>query len=210
MIGVLGGTFDPIHYGHLRIALDAMESLGLSQVRFLPLHQAVHREQPRASAEQRLAMVRLAIAGQVGFVLDDSECQRQGPSYMLDTLRQLRQQLGEPQLALLLGSDAFQGFLAWREPHNVLGLCHLVVLGRPGYRLPETGELGALAARHGVTDAQELRRHPSGKILCQPVTQLEISASDIRQRIAARRSPRYLLPEVVLDLIEREALYRAN
>lgn len=210
MIGVLGGTFDPIHYGHLRIALDAMEALGLEQVRFLPLNQAVHRDQPRAGAEQRLAMARLAIDGQAGFELDNSECRRPGPSYMLDSLRELRRRLGDPRLVLLLGSDAFQGFLAWREPLGVLGLCHLAVLGRPGYRLPETGELGALVAGHGVTDAQELRRYPSGRILLQPVTQLEISASDIRARIAAGRSPRYLLPEAVLGLIERESLYRPD
>ena len=210
MIAILGGTFDPIHYGHLRTALDVMEALGLEQIRFLPLNQAVHREQPLATVEQRLAMVRLAIADQAGFALDETECRRQGPSYMVDTLRSLRNELGGIPLALLLGMDAFKGFLGWREPQAILNLCHLVVMGRPGYPLPTDGELGALVAQYATDNAEELQRHSGGRIYFQPVTQIDISASDIRARTAGNRSPRYLLPDPVIAMIRREELYGLN
>ncbi len=209
MIGILGGTFDPIHFGHLRTALEVMEALALEQMRFLPLNQAVHRAQPEASAAQRLAMVQAAIAGRPGFVADASELERGGASYMLDTLTHLRQRLGASvPLVLLLGADAFNGFLDWREPEQVADLCHLVLMTRPGYALPEAGELGAFIGRRRVDDPELLHHRPGGLILAQPVTQLAISATDIRARVHRGQDAGYLLPDSVLALIGGEGLYR--
>lgn len=208
MIGILGGTFDPIHHGHLRTALDVLEALKLRQVRFLPLKQAVHRDQPQAGAEQRTAMIRAAIAGQPGFVLDETELLRDGPSYMVDTLHSLRRELPDTPLALLLGADAFNGFLNWREPEAISRLCHLILMGRPGYRLPDSGKLGAFVTDRITENSAELEQSSGGRIYYQPVTQLAVSSTDIRKRAGRGASLSYLLPEPVISIIEFQQLYR--
>jgi nicotinate-nucleotide adenylyltransferase len=211
MIGIFGGTFDPIHDGHLRVALDVVEALDLDEVRFLPLQHAVHRAQPVASGEQRLAMLEAALLGEPRFSADDRELRRGGRSYTLDTLRSLRADLGdETSLCLLLGGDAFSEFLSWHEPQMVADLAHLVVMERPGYSLPSDASLQMMVERRGTDLKTELRNAPGGKIWFQPVTQLDISATDIRSRIAHGRSPRYLLPDPVLSLIEDHGLYQAS
>jgi nicotinate-nucleotide adenylyltransferase len=211
MIGIFGGTFDPIHDGHLRVALDVVEALDLDEVRFLPLQHAVHRAQPVASGEQRLAMLEAALLGEPRFSADDRELRRGGRSYTLDTLRSLRADLGdETSLCLLLGGDAFSEFLSWHEPQMVADLAHLVVMERPGYSLPSDASLQMMVERRGTDLKTELRNAPGGKIWFQPVTQLDISATDIRSRIAHGRSPRYLLPDPVLSLIDDHGLYQAS
>ena len=207
MIGILGGTFDPVHHGHLRIAQDAAEGLGLEQVRLIPLARAVHREQPVATAEQRLEMLRLAVEGHPLFTVDDREIRRGGDSYMVDTLASLREDLPGRSLCLLLGSDAFNGFMGWRDPAGILQLANLAVLQRPGYALPDDPGLRALTEAHR-TPADELSAHASGGIGFVTVTQLDISSSDIRARIAAGNSPAWLLPQPVIDYIEAASLYR--
>ncbi len=133
MIGVLGGTFDPIHFGHLRPALEMRQALGLAEVRFVPLNVAVHRCQPEASGAQRLAMVRAAVGGEPRFRVDARELQRTGRSYSYETLRSLRSEVGDRQpICLLTGSDAFRDFLSWHRPDDILELAHLVVMQRPG------------------------------------------------------------------------------
>lgn len=201
MIGIYGGTFDPVHYGHLRPALEVMEALGLEEIRFLPLRQAVHREQPIATQDQRLAMLRAALAGQPGFVIDETELERDGPSYMVDTLRQLRDRLSGRTLCLLLGGDAFNGFMTWREPDAISSLCHLVVMQRPGHRLPEEPRLRALVQERHSPSAEALAEPGGGRIFFQPVTQLDISATDIRRRAANGQSLRFLLPDSVMRII---------
>lgn len=200
MIGILGGTFDPIHYGHLRTALDVMQSLELEQVRFVPLYRAVHRDQPESPGELRLRMVEAAIQGQPGFVADDRELLRRGDSYMVDTLASLQGDLPGRRLCLLLGMDAFDGFADWRQPEEILGLAHLVVMHRPGRRAPRDVRAKDLLEARCCSDARRLQERNAGLILLQPVTQLEISSSRIRALIAAGRSPRYLLPDGVLEL----------
>jgi nicotinate-nucleotide adenylyltransferase len=210
MIGVIGGTFDPIHFGHLRPALDCLQTLGLDQVRFIPLKVAVHRAQPRAAAERRLAMVQAAVAGSSGLVADGRELGRDGASYSYDTLHSVRLEVGpnEP-ICLLVGADAFNGFLSWHRPADILALAHLVVMQRPGAPDPEDPVLCDWVAERGCDSLAELRRLPGGYILHKRVTQLGISSSQIRALIAAGRSARYLLPDPVLDLIERHGLYRS-
>jgi nicotinate-nucleotide adenylyltransferase len=210
MIGVFGGTFDPIHFGHLRTALDVMQGLGLDEVRFIPLHGAVHRDQPETPAESRLELVRLATRHQPGFVVDEREIARAGDSYTVETLTSLRQELPNSPLCLLMGMDAFKGFLQWHRPDEILRLAHLVIMQRPGEEDPEESAVKALLEARQVNTPDQLRARNYGSIILQPVTQLDISSSNIRSLLAQGRTPRYLLPEVVLALIETEGLYGRN
>lgn len=208
MLGILGGTFDPIHHGHLRTALDVAEAVGLDEVRLIPLRHAVHRDQPETPAALRLAMVQAAIAGEPRFVADDREIRRDAPSYTLHTLDSLRVERGDTEpICVLVGGDAFAEFLTWHRPHDILGLAHLIVMQRPGAEATRDPALRTLVDRHRAASAAELRARPGGRILFQPVTQLDISATDIRARLGAGRSARYLVPDAVLELIRREGLY---
>jgi len=208
MIGILGGTFDPIHYGHLRTALDVMQSLQLEEVRFIPLRNPPHRDQPFTPAEHRLAMVQAAIAEQPGFRVDTRELERKGTTYTIDTLHSLREELGDVPICLLLGTDAFLGLPGWHRPEEILELAHLVVMQRPGETEPHSAPLDKLMEGRHADRADELKAAPGGRILFQTVTQLEISATAIREMVREGDSPRYLLPEPALDIIEREKLYR--
>ncbi len=204
-LGVFGGTFDPVHNGHLRIALDAREALGLNQVRLIPLAQAVHRDQPETPAELRLAMLQASLAGRQDLVADDRELRRTGPSYTIDTLRSLQSDYPEASLCLLLGADAFANFTRWRDPEGIIAAANIAVLERPGQALTFDRGLERLIAARRV-DQLEPRR--SGQILFCPVTQLDIASSDIRRRIAAGRSADFLTPPAVVDFIARRGLYR--
>lgn len=206
-IGLLGGTFDPVHFGHLRGALEAAECLGLDELRLIPSARPPHRGQPRASAEQRLAMVQLATGGVTGLMVDDRELQRDRPSYTVETLESLRSELGDTvTLFMILGWDAFGGLPAWHRWEELLGLCNLVVLQRPDYdpELPEV--LKDLLAARSVSDPGSVSAR-YGHIICLTQTPLAISATHIRQLVAERRSPRFLLPDAVLDYIETHGLY---
>jgi nicotinate-nucleotide adenylyltransferase len=208
MLGILGGTFDPIHHGHLRTALDVAEAVGLDEVRLIPLRHAVHRDQPETPAALRLAMVQAAIAGEPRFVADDREIRRDAPSYTLHTLESLRAERGDTEpICVLVGGDAFAEFLSWHRPHEILGLAHLIVMRRPGAEAIADAALRTFVERHRAASAAELRARPGGRVLFQPVTQLDISATDIRARLGAGRSARYLVPDAVLELIRREGLY---
>ncbi|MES9969290.1 MAG: nicotinate-nucleotide adenylyltransferase [Candidatus Thiodiazotropha sp.] len=210
MIGVFGGTFDPIHFGHLRTALDVMQSVGLDEIRFIPLHGAVHRDQPETPAELRLEMVRLAVHGQAGFVVDEREIQRAGDSFTVETLAGLHEELPQQSLCLLMGMDAFNGFADWHRPDEILRLAHIIVMHRPGEEGPRDSRVKRLLERRQVNTPAQLRAEDSGLILQQAVTQLDISASQIRSLLAQGRTPRFLLPEVVLQLIDNKSLYRVD
>ncbi|MCU7850806.1 MAG: nicotinate-nucleotide adenylyltransferase [Candidatus Thiodiazotropha sp. (ex Monitilora ramsayi)] len=207
MIGVLGGTFDPIHFGHLRTALDVMQAVDLDEVRFIPLHSAVHRDQPETAAELRLQMVTAAIAGQAGFVADDRELCRQGDSYTVDTLVSLHRDFPDHTLCLLLGMDAFNGFATWRQPEKILSLAHLIVMQRPGEKVASDVWIQSLLTTHQCNDAEKMKHEAAGRILIQEVTQLDVSSTKIRSLIAAGHSPRYLLPEGVRQIIDKNSLY---
>ena len=204
-IGVFGGTFDPVHIGHLRIALDAVEALGLDHVRLVPLATAVHREQPATPAALRQEMLEAAVRGRSDLVVDDCELRRDGPSYTVDTLRSLRQHWADRPLCLLLGADAFAGFGDWREPDTILQLANLVVMVRPGHDPARMPAVGGLLRQRAVA---KLDFAATGQVLVWPVTQLDIASSDIRRRVAAGRSIDFLVPEAVARIIAREGLYR--
>lgn len=210
MIGILGGTFDPIHFGHLRTALDVMQATGLREVRFMPLHRAVHRDQPETAGALRLRMVQAAIAQQPGFVADDRELQRQGDSYTVDTLASLHGEFPEQPLCLLLGMDAFDGFAAWHRPEEILRLAHLIVMHRPGQAQPADPRVREMLEARRCAGSDGLGATPAGRIWLQSVTQLDISSTRIRALVTAGASPRYLLPEAVLRIIEAHGLYRGR
>lgn len=206
-IGILGGTFDPIHHGHLRLALELYESLDLEKIHILPCFQPVHRKEPTASPEARLAMVQCAVMQQPELVADDREVKRQNPSYMIDTLLSFRKEMPKTPLCLLLGIDAFLGFPSWHRWRDILNETHLVIAHRPQYHLPRTGIIADLLLDRLQEDTNYIHRNLAGGILMRPITALEISASDIRKQIALGRNPRYLLPDAVYDHIKEHGTY---
>ncbi len=193
-IGIFGGTFDPVHYGHLRIATELAEALGLTELRMLPSAQPPHRDAPEVSAEQRCEMLALALEGDERLRMDDRELRRPGPSYTVDTLRELRAELGdEVPLYLLLGGDAFLSLPDWYHWRELFTLAHIVVAARPGWEA--TAMSAELAAE-------------AEKVIFLPLSRLDISASDIRTRLAKGLSIRYLTPDPVRRYIEEQGLYR--
>lgn len=211
-IGLLGGTFDPIHFGHLRLAQEAADTLSLAQVRFIPAGEPWHRNKPMATPEQRVRMAQLACAGNPRFVVDTREADSRAPGYTVNTLTSLHAELGDAQpLCLLLGADAFLGLARWHRWEALFDLAHIAVAQRPGYALDESSMAPALRqlwqARRAA--AGELANTAAGRIVTFEITPLDISASRIRADIAAGKSPRYLLPQAVLDYIEENHLYQA-
>jgi len=209
-IGLFGGTFDPIHYGHLRTAFELLQALKLAQVRFLPTGNPPHREEPLAASELRLEMVRAAVAGQAGFTVDDREIRRGGVSYSIDTLTELRREYPERSLCLLLGMDAFLGMPTWHRWSEIVQLCHVVVAHRPGWRAPITGPLGEVMVDHGTGSVRDLHTSAAGRIYVRAVTQLEIASTDLRALIMSGQDLRYLVPDAVRDLIARSGCYAAR
>jgi nicotinate-nucleotide adenylyltransferase len=200
-IGIFGGTFDPIHCGHLRTAFELWQELKLAEVRFLPAGNPPHRDQIYANAEERLRMVRAAVADQPGFVVDDREVRREGMSYSVDTLIELRAEYPARSLCLLLGMDAFLGLPHWHRWRELLTLAHIVVAHRPGWKAPERGPLGELLVDHGTGTARDLHERPAGRVYVRAVTQLEISSTELRALLAAGRDPHYLVPDQVRQII---------
>lgn len=206
-IGILGGTFDPIHFGHLRAAFELNELLDLESVLFVPAADPPHRGRPLADAVTRLAMVRAAIEDQPGFIADDRELRRAGPSYTVLTLEELRLAHGARPLVLMLGMDAFLGLATWHRWRELLDLAHLAVAHRPGAWPPVEGELGELLSARRVFRAAELANAPAGRIFVHPGTQLDISSTDLRDALRAGKDPRYLMPEPVRRMIIAKGIY---
>jgi len=209
-IGVFGGTFDPIHYGHLRTAHELLQALRLDEVRFLPCGLPPHREPAVASGEQRLAMVRAATSGERRFMVDDRELRRDGPSYSVDTLLALRAEYPHRSLCLMVGMDAYLGLPKWYQWRQILQLAHLVVAHRPGWVAPDTGPLGELLADRGTENVDDLHQSRAGRIFIHAVTQLEISSSALRKMVLVGADPRYLMPDAVRDVIVETGCYSAD
>jgi nicotinate-nucleotide adenylyltransferase len=207
-IGIFGGTFDPIHFGHLRTAFELLQALRLSEMRFMPAGNPPHREVTVASAEQRLAMVQAATQGQPAFTVDDREIRREGLSYSVDTMRTLRADFPDRSLCLIVGMDAFLGLPKWHQWRELLELAHLVVAHRPGWRAPSMGPLGELLVDRGTGRIGDLHESRAGCIYIHAVTQLEISSTELRKMIAAGKDPRYLMPDAVRAIIEETGCYK--
>ncbi len=214
-IGILGGTFDPIHNGHLRIAQEALEQCGMAQVRFVPCGTPPHRPTPCAPARLRWEMVRLALNGHSDFLVDVREVFRTDPCYTVDTLAGLRAELGAQQpLCLILGGDAFLLLHTWHEWKRLFELAHIVVLQRAGgpplgnAMLKADAELQAEYRTRLAPGAGALHEAPGGAIFVADMPALEISSTDIRRRCAEGKSARFLVPDVVTNYINTHELYR--
>ena len=215
-LGIFGGTFDPVHYGHLRLAEESIDILGLSGVRWIPAGQPGLRDAPRVGAVERLEMVRLAIAGNLRFELDAAEVEVAQPSYSVLTLERLRQPQvcgAQRPLVLLLGADAFSRLSGWYRWQELFALAHIGVAHRPGFCVEATGlppELACEFERRRCADPAALRQAPAGCIVPFAMTQLDISATRIRMLLSKKQSPRYLLPDPVIAHIRKHCFYLEN
>lgn len=211
MIGLFGGTFDPIHFGHLRPARAAYQRLGLSCLRFILAARPPHRQPPQASVTQRLHMLKLAIQHESGFVVDERELLRQGPSYTVDSLLSLRQEFPQDSLCLLLGADAFLGLEAWHQWQRIPQLTHIVVLHRPGWELAAHEQAWPQGMKQRlVEDKQQLSRTDGGSLLLLELEPVDISATAIRQAVAAGDDITHSVPPAVAEFIKEQGLYRSG
>jgi nicotinate-nucleotide adenylyltransferase len=214
-VGILGGTFDPIHTAHLRAACELREAEGLDEIRFVPSAVPPHKRSVTiAAAAHRLRMVELAVADEPGFRVWPVELNRSGPSYSVDTLRALRAEVGAgTRIVFALGRDAFADFPTWKDPADICALCDIVVLTRPPWPLTLALEDLPVAARQAFCydSLSDTFRHESGHLVkLLGITPLDISATAIRDRVRQGRSIRYLVPAPVEAYIARHGLYRTE
>ena len=209
-IGIFGGTFNPIHNGHLRSALEIREALGLEKVLLVPAAQPPLREAPEVDADTRADLVECAIAGEPGLACDRRELSRQGPSYTFDTLAEFRAEYGAARsLCLVVGTDTLENLPRWHRWEELTDLAHMVIIARPGWQAPREGVVGRWLEQHLTTSAEALQHSPSGGVHTLALRQLPISATEIREMIAAGRSPRYLVPDAVWERIQQCGAYGA-
>lgn len=206
-IGLLGGTFDPIHIGHLRLALEAQMALQLKQVHLIPCLQPVHRTPPIASPEARFAMIQAAVQREPILFADDREIRRQTPSYTIDTLLEIRTEKPQTPLCLLMGLDAFLNFHTWHRFEDIFALAHLVIAHRPAFQPPAEGVTARLIQEHLCTDVTLAHQQLGGLLFLLPLTPLEISASTLRTQLSSHQNVRYLIPDEVYHYIQEKHLY---
>ena len=211
-VGMLGGTFDPIHNGHLRSAVEVREVLGLNTLHMVPAPQPPLRDTPQVSAAQRLALLKAGIGDTPGLLADDRELQRDGPSYSVDTLAELRQQYGDDvSLVMVIGFDAFLRLAKWDRAEQLFELAHLVVIARPGYQSSWPSALKELVGNREVDSVDVLmQRTRGGMLMLELPSLMAISATYIRERLQAGKSVRYLLPEAVEQAIFYQGLYQSD
>jgi len=208
-VGVFGGTFNPVHYGHLRSAVELVERLGLQRLHLMPSAAPPLRNLPVCSARHRANMVSLAVEGEARLVCDERELQRDGPSYTIDSLAELRAELRDGcGFCMVLGCDALLAIDQWHRWEELLNWAHIVVIARPGWQLPATGVVADWIQAHRVSGAADLWSQPQGRILLEELRPLDISATEIRQLLAQGKNVRYLMPQSVLDYIQEHQLYR--
>lgn len=211
-IGILGGTFNPIHFGHLSIAEEIAKNCSLDEVRFIPSANPPHKAAPQVSAEHRAKMVKLAIQNNSTFVLDDCELKREGVSYTIDTLITLRKNFGaQVGLFLIMGSDAFANFDTWHRWQEILDYCHILLVERPNnkHSLGNFSEpIKHFYLNHHKNNLHDCQNTPNGFITTQSITPLAISSTDIRERLKTKQSVRDLLPQQVFAYIQENNLYR--
>ncbi len=202
MIGIFGGTFDPVHYGHIKPALSVKQALNLTQIRFIPNRIPPHRETPWLSVEQRLSLLKTALHDYVDVVIDERELDRDGQSYMVDTLKSLHHDFPDETLCLIIGMDAFIGIDTWFQWRSLFDLCHLVVTMRPGFDQNTIAEQMCASdyqflSERITQDINEIRAKSTGKILLKSVPQLDISSTQIRAKLLAGEDVSQWMPEQV-------------
>lgn len=211
-IGILGGTFDPVHVGHLRMALELHTALDLAEVRFIPIHTHPFGKTLHATTDQRTAMLKLAVTELPQCQVDMRELQRASVSYTVETVISLREEVGPTPICLFLGLDAFRQLADWHRWNELLNYTHVVVVDRTDMtRTMSASEfnptIATLLKHHAVDSIQPLHDRPAGCILHQSIPVLDISATRIRSMLAAEHSIRYLVPDAVLDYIRKHKLY---
>lgn len=204
-IGILGGTFDPVHRAHIQVALTALRELQLDEVRLIPCRQSPTRIAPLASPEQRLAMLNLAVANEPALIVDDRECQRQGVSYSVDTLTELRNEHPDAALFFIVGVDAFNGLLAWHKWSEIFELAHIVVVNRMGEKLLSEGELAEILVERGCSTKPSTQK---GNIITGLSCELPHAASQIRAALNAGESVEGFVDKAVHDYIQENRLYQ--
>lgn len=206
-IGIFGGTFDPIHIGHLRLALELKQQLALDEMRLLPCFIPSHRALPSVKVGQRLEMLRIALQGCRELQLDERELAHAKPTYTYDTLCELRAEMGDDvSLCLCMGMDSFAALDTWHQWQQLIQLAHIVVIARPGWELPNSGAIAELLDAHR-TSAESLHQAAAGAIIVVSPRLMPISATEIRQMIHEGKSPQFLLPDDVWHYIREQHLY---
>jgi nicotinate-nucleotide adenylyltransferase len=206
-IGILGGMFDPVHFGHLRTALAALQDFSLDEVRLVPCHHPVHKEEPIAAAQHRIAMLHKATKSEKGLVVDQRECMRPGQSYMVETLESLRNEYPNDRLFLLLGADAFNKLDGWKLWKQLFELAHIIVITRPGWEINPTKAVKKFCEDRTVSSFSKIGMKKNGKVLVYSFTPLMIASSDIRDLLKDNKSARYLIPNKVINYIKKHKLY---
>ena len=206
-IGILGGTFDPIHHGHLRMAIELYQAFDLAKVHIMPTGNPMYRKQPVASKEQRFDMVKSALQNEPVLFADDREIRRKGASYTIDSLIEMRAEMPETPLCILIGIDALLGFASWHRYQEILDYAHIIIAHRPNYHLPPDDIMTRLLHSHQQKEIAFIHENIAGGILFHSITALDISATDIRKQIAMEGNPRYLLPDTVYDYIKQNHIY---
>ena len=204
----MGGTFDPIHNGHLRTALELQQWLGIERLALVPANIPAHRGMPKRTAQQRLEMTRLAVQDEAGLMVDSREVAADGPSYSWLTLESLRSELGtQTPLCMIMGMDAYLSLPSWHRWDELLDLCHIIVVQRPGFVMSVSDPMYHFTEQHKVDQVEELFASPCGRVIVHELTPLGISATQIRQTLSAGKSPRYLMPDAVWQYIQDNRLY---
>lgn len=206
-IGVLGGTFDPVHFGHLRTALAAQQDFSLDEVRLIPCHHPVHKAEPEVSAQHRISMLHRATKAEKSLVVDVRECMRPGPSYMIETLESLRTEYPDDRLFLLLGADAFNKLESWKDWQKLFELAHIIVITRPGWEINPSAPVREFCEQRTASSFSEMCKHQAGSVLPYSFIPLMIASSEIRKLLKENKSVRYLMPNAVIKYIKKHKLY---
>ena len=209
MLGIFGGSFDPVHFGHIKTALALLERFNFEQICFVPCRRSPFKQKVYASARHRWRMLNLIVGSNDRLAADDRELRRSGPCYTIDTLKESREETkGHKSLVLIMGMDAYSGFCQWRDYKEILSLCNMMLLQRPGYALAEQGCEKELYDRHAANDIMAISTALNGRIYLSDEKKFDVSSTAIRQAVVAGDQPRYLLPGSVWNYICEHNLYR--
>jgi len=206
-IGILGGTFNPVHFGHLRTALAAQQEFSLDEVRLIPCHHPVHKEEPEVSAQHRIEMLHKATKAEKRILVDVRECMRPGPSYMIETLDSLRIEYPHDRLFLLMGVDAYNKLEGWKDWQKLFELAHIIVITRPGWEIKPSQLIKKYCEHRSVSSFSEMCQSKSGKVLTYSFIPLMIASSEIRKLLKENKSVRYLIPNKVIKYLKKHKLY---
>ena len=207
-VALFGGSFNPVHFGHLRIATELAEQLQVESIRMMPCAFPPHRDETEVTANQRLKMLHLAIGEHVLLQAEDIELQRPAPSYSVDTVRLIREQIGpETPLFLCIGMDSLNGLNSWHDWQKIQDYCHIVVSSRPGYKVPESGVLADWIIKYRCDDLAILKQQAQGKLYFCELTMLAISSTSIRKKVSDGENICFLTPDTVVDYIHQQHLY---